>query len=452
MALDSAKTSSGNVQGITRIAVTGFKSLATKTDLEIRPLTVLAGANSSGKSSLMQPLLLMKQTLESDVDPAGPFLLSGPYPNTKYTEAAQFLSRMGGHASPQLVLDFRFGGDWTAGLTYAIDEEGSFELVETRGSIGPTENKWTISSGSTSTELKSLFGKIWFPLSWKESEESITLSAVRTKFYHSIRASTPELQPAGLTPNVMSEIKSLTAEVSRLLYVPGLRGNQDREWVLTDIPTQGAFKGPFERYVPSLIDYWRRTNKAKQNLELYYALNDVLELSQGIATVRLNESQVAVRVKRTIHSIIGDYVDIADVGLAVSTVLPVLVALIQADPGQLVYIEQPELHLHPRAQWKLAQLLAQAANGGVRLVIETHSSLLLRGILTEVAESKIANDKVILHWFERDKETGISKVHPAIPDSAGRVGDWPEDFSDVELKSDNQYLDAAEKKLFAEAK
>ncbi len=52
---------------------------------------------------------------------------------------------------------------------------------------------------------------------------------------------------------------------------------------------------------------------------------------------------------------------------------------------------------------------------------------------------------MILHWFERDKETGLSAVRPAEPDSAGRVGEWPEDFSDVELKSDSQYLDAVEK-------
>jgi predicted ATPase len=168
--------------------------------------------------------------------------------------------------------------------------------------------------------------------------------------------------------------------------------------------------------------------------------------------MRLNESELEIRVPRARNSAEDDFVNIADVGLAVPTVLPVLVALIQAGPGQLIYLEQPELHLHPRAQWRLAQLLAQAANRGVRLVIETHSSLLLRGILTQIAENNIANDKVILHWFERDNETGISTVHTKEPDSAGRAGDWPEDFSDIELKSDNEYLDAVEKKLYAETK
>ena len=54
-------------------------------------------------------------------------------------------------------------------------------------------------------------------------------------------------------------------------------------------------------------------------------------------------------------------VNIADVGFGVSQVLPVLVALIVAEPGQLVYLEQPELHLHPRAQVALARVLADAA-------------------------------------------------------------------------------------------
>ena len=178
----------------------------------------------------------------------------------------------------------------------------------------------------------------------------------------------------------------------------------------------------------------------------------LLELASDVQARKLSESQIEVRVPRTLKGDSEDLVNVADVGLAVSQILPPLVALTHAHPKQLVYIEQPELHLHPRAQWRLARLLAQASNRGVRLVIETHSSLLLRGILTEIAEGGIANDKVILHWFKRDKETGFSYVDHKVPDSTGRVGEWPEDFSDVELRSDNQYLDAVEKKLYTDAK
>src|SRR5262249_42293973 len=73
--------------GITSLSVSGFKSIVDEQTIEIRPLTLLAAANSSGKSSMMPPLLLLKQTLEAPYDP-GPLLLNGP--NVKFTSARQF--------------------------------------------------------------------------------------------------------------------------------------------------------------------------------------------------------------------------------------------------------------------------------------------------------------------------------------------------------------------------
>ena len=93
-------------------------------------------------------------------------------------------------------------------------------------------------------------------------------------------------------------------------------------------------------------------------------------------------------------------------------------------------------------------MLADAANRGVRLVIETHSSLLLQGILTCVAKGAISPEKVALHWFARNEE-GVTKVTTANIDAEGRFGDWPADFDDVELKATNDYLDAMETKLMA---
>ncbi|MEQ8968775.1 MAG: AAA family ATPase [Coleofasciculus sp. C1-SOL-03] len=86
----SAESNNKEVQGITKISVQGFKSLYDECSIEIRPLTILAGANSSGKSSIMQPLLLMKQTLEATYDP-GALLLNGP--NVRFTSVEQILSK-----------------------------------------------------------------------------------------------------------------------------------------------------------------------------------------------------------------------------------------------------------------------------------------------------------------------------------------------------------------------
>src|SRR6266702_178179 len=82
---------SANEGAITEVQVAGFKSISEEQRIEVRPLTVLAGANSSGKSSMMQPLLLLKQTLEAPYD-AGAIFPNGP--NLKFTLTDQLLSRL----------------------------------------------------------------------------------------------------------------------------------------------------------------------------------------------------------------------------------------------------------------------------------------------------------------------------------------------------------------------
>jgi predicted ATPase len=142
-----------------------------------------------------------------------------------------------------------------------------------------------------------------------------------------------------------------------------------------------------------------------------------------------------------------DTVSIADVGFGVSQTLPILVALLVAEPGQLVYLEQPEIHLHPRAQAALAEILVDAANRGVRVVLETHSELLLLAVQSLVAEGKLLPNLVKLHWFKR-RDDGVTEVSSADLDETGAFGDWPEDLGDVSLHLENRYLDAAEAVLW----
>ena len=132
-------------------------------------------------------------------------------------------------------------------------------------------------------------------------------------------------------------------------------------------------------------------------------------------------------------------VGLADVGVGVSYVLPVIVALEVALHGQIVYVEQPESHLHPRAAYGLAKVLARAANRGVRVIVETHSSLLLLHIQTLVARGELKPESVGLHWFSLDEE-GYTSIDFIEPDEDGRVGEWPEDFADVELSAHSEFL------------
>ena len=136
-----------------------------------------------------------------------------------------------------------------------------------------------------------------------------------------------------------------------------------------------------------------------------------------------------------------EMLNLADVGIGVSHVLPVLVALEVAEPGQVVYIEHPESHLHPRAAYGLATALKRAAKRGVRVIAETHSSLLLLNLQTLIANGELEPSDVGLHWFSLDQD-GFTRIDFVQPDEHGRTGEWPEDFADTEMNAHSAFLRA----------
>jgi predicted ATPase len=204
------------------------------------------------------------------------------------------------------------------------------------------------------------------------------------------------------------------------------------------------FPGDFADYVASVITEWQKQGDPHVK-ELGKALED-MGLTWKVEAKHVADTQVELRVGRLVHGERGgarDLVSIADVGFGVSQCLPVVVALIAAQPGQLVYLEQPEIHLHPRAQRRLAHVIKRAAEKGVTAIVETHSALLLKEIQTLVAKGELDKDIVKLHWFQR-QEDGRTKITSADLDENGAFGPWPEDFDEVELDAEKDYLDAVE--------
>src|SRR5258708_18065218 len=232
-----------------------------------------------------------------------------------------------------------------------------------------------------------------------------------------------------------------------LIYLPGLRGTPERSYPMTAVGN--TFKGTFPAYTASLILAWQNFSI---NDPLQGVQNDLIKLglTGKVQAQRVSDVEIELKVgllpstpTTNANLDANPLVNIADVGLGVSQILPVLVALQAAKPGQLVYIEQPELHLHPRAQSIMAEILADAAIRGVQVVLETHSNLLLLGIQTLIAEGKLLPETVKLHWFQRAKD-GSTKVTSASVDETGAFGDWPIDFADVSLEAQHRYLSAAE--------
>ncbi len=423
-----------NISGITKIAVKGFKSIAEECAIDIRPLTILAGANSSGKSSIMQPLLMLKQTLEAPYDP-GPLKIDGP--NVQFTEVEQFLSTLtDGKKTDRFqirvetcVPDFSYA----VATTFRKGQRG-IELVKMTTEIKqagqPLPFKhFTLFPEMSPEEIRALGDQA--PL--RKDFDAVKRSHCFLRF-----ESQEDNHLYNVTPHVESDI-------FYTIHLPGLRGSPERIYKLTS--TGPRYPGTFENYAASTIHEWQET-KDKRLKTVINALQ-TLGLTGIVGTKRVGDVGIEVQVGRSQYKNTDetDMVNIADVGFGVSQVLPVVVALTAAEQGRLVYLEQPELHLHPRAQVALVRVLADAAKRGVRVVAETHSSLLLLGIQTLVAEGDLSPELVKLHWFTRS-EDGATEVNSVDLDEAGTYGDWPVDFDDVSLNVQSRFLDAVDNVKF----
>ena len=421
------------VEGIIKIAVSGFKSLMEEWTIDIHPLTILAGANSSGKSSIMQPLLMLKQTLEAPYDP-GPLLIDGP--NVQFTEATQFLSALpNGKRTDRFQIQIQTHKSNVSNAVRTTFRKGKngIEIVEmTKENLAPDQ--------ALSTKSLTLY-----PEMSSEEIKSLGNQDPAFKNFDIVKRSRCFLYFGSQYSSGFYEVTyGFGAYIFNTIHLPGLRGNPERTY--KPASTGPRYPGTFENYVASIIHEWQETGdeRLKTLADALYALG----LTGKVGTKKIGDTRIELQVGRLSEDRTNeaDMVSIADVGFGVSQVLPVLVALIVAEPGRLVYLDEPELHLHPRAQVVLAQVLADAAKRGVRIVAETHSSLLLLAVQTLVAEGDLSPELVKLHWFTRD-ENGATKIDTANLDEAGAYGDWPEDFDDVDLKAQSRYIKAAQSRL-----
>jgi predicted ATPase len=130
----------------------------------------------------------------------------------------------------------------------------------------------------------------------------------------------------------------------------------------------------------------------------------------------------------------------SNVGFGITYTLPIVISLLSSKKGHLVLLENPEAHLHPRAQSKIGELAARAAASGVQVVFETHSDHVLNGVRIAVKSKKLdASDAGIL-FFDRLDGDRRAHVTSLEMDSEGRIADWPAGFFDEFEKSIEQLI------------
>ncbi len=447
---------------LTSIEVSGFKCFVEPTPVELGPLTVLAGANSSGKSSIMQPLLLMKQTLESPFNVTGPFLLNGP--NVRFTDAGQLFSKNESHSSdrfkvclnfnsPSRFLRFMYSSqsdrsELTESTSFLFERAEDMRLLVAQQIQKRGDDVGILSPGMTATDIRKNFSHHSLIADEKAFVQRKHKSGSRLNdgddsLHVKADAFFLEVWLGNMCAGTAAFV--LKSAIWNSLHIPGLRGVPERLYPLTS--ARPPFRGTFPPYVATIVNAWKRELAPELGTLIRY-LSEI-EIAGSISAREIDQAHLEVLVDPTPQLDSGStrfLRSLADVGIGVSQVLPFLVALVAAEPGQMVYCEQPELHLHPRAQYRLAGVMVDAMKRGVRIVVETHSALLLTALQTAVAKGELPPDDLKLYWFSRDKN-GHAKATKANLDSRGRYNDWPVDFGDVEIDAVNNYLDAAQAQL-----
>lgn len=119
----------------------------------------------------------------------------------------------------------------------------------------------------------------------------------------------------------------------------------------------------------------------------------------------------------------------AHTGFGLTQSLPIVVAALSASEGDIILIENPEVHLHPAGQALMGRFLADVAHAGVQVFVETHSDHVLNGIRRSVKDGKLSAGQVAIHFFQA-RSAGQPQVASPMLDDSGNIDSWPEGFFD----------------------
>ena len=379
---------------LTHLKLENFKIWRSTGPIRLAPITLLLGTNSSGKSSLIQSLLLIRQTVKGD-DPNLDLSLGNPDADDSVT-LGQFKDLLCRHSAAsestsatQVGIEFRWSEHGQAGTStlfsarYNKGPAGSAELAFLRlGKDGQgfsvQRRKPGIYRLSLATQAKSFGQSADF-----RPERSFAFSA-------------STLNKLGAQGELIKAIgPALLDELGRIIYLGPVRRLAQRDYVWAGrMPAHIGDDGA--KAVDALIASGVARQSAKKRNQALRAEEQLFEktihwlkemnLADGLSIRALGRS---ARYELLIEND-GRASNLKDVGVGVSQVLPVIVAALFAQPGHIVIVEEPESHLHPLAQSKLAELFAQVSKErNVQFIVETHSEHLFRRMQTLIARKKV---------------------------------------------------------------
>ena len=422
---------------LTRIALGNFK-IFSNVEVEPKQITVLTGPNGSGKSTIIQALMLLKQTQDA---PA--LALAGPYINMG--------SAIDIAHSPGKLINIRFSGAEVVKNQDFLDE-GRSEEVFFEVKAGFSGHDLTNLQSEISLEREFIEGEFRNrklvsgerAVSW-ENGQILIKPQLNLRWPFSAKGGSG-ISPEQEIERGLKYTNYMCAAPQRMFesmeFIPSNRGFSWPEYPLGDDSIDH-----FQITKP-MYDYERdmATTMAYRRDELEERISHWMSEITGIivrSPVR-QKRQVQISAMRARVKEPKD-IRIAFEGFGSNQLLFILIPLAQSEDNSILVMEEPELHLHPKAQASLTnRLLRECKEHGKQIILTTHSEHIIASVLTGVAENMISTDDVAIYYLNRRGASANAKLLKI--DSQGRVKGGLPGFFDANIEAAERHIKALERK------
>ncbi|RLE19094.1 MAG: DUF3696 domain-containing protein [Acidobacteria bacterium] len=451
---------------LTSLQIQNFKGWRDTGTIDMAPITLLFGANSSGKSSIGQLLMMLKQTIESSDRKAVFFPGSihsavqlGSYREMVYQHDLQNRIAFGYKWNLPFQLKFKdalSGKNYVADqieftATVGVEHTHSKELyVEEFKYILSTKGQEILSTAmKRTTDKKHKYHVTAEGYSLKRNQGRAWSPGAPVRFYGFPDEVVAYHQNAEFVQDLNLQHETL---FKSLFYLGPLRTRTARLYSWSGIaPASVGNSG--ENTIAAILasrtrkislGYRKRTKPLEQIIaESLKRMGLIDDFEITAISEHRQDYEVKLRTRSSKYS-----VDLPDVGFGISQVLPVLVQCFYAPPGSIILMEQPEIHLHPSAQSALADVMIDVVNSrengenrNIQLIIETHSEHFLRRLQRRIAENTISQNKVSAFFADISKTPAT--LDPLQLDNFGNIRNWPENFFGDEMGDITAHAKAA---------
>jgi predicted ATPase len=433
------------------LEIKNFKAWASSGKIRMAPLTIFCGNNSSGKSSINQFLLMLKQTVES-------------YDRYRVLHFGDKDSIIDLGTYKDIICKGKTDSSLEFGLEYDTSSIKIFDATSanTVGTFNKIKFESTISQDQrTNKTLLNSFAytlingtKVQFKLSYEQGKYKLTSTNYTPKrqtgrvwqlphpehFYGFPNEAIAYYQNTGFLPDLSLSLKNF---FKTIFYLGPLRDKPERFYQFSgEVPPDVGLNGKIaiNAILAASTRKLSRGYKLKQETfnELVGRWLKQMELIKNFEVIPIEKSSKLYEVRIQIGKD-SPKVLITEVGFGISQVLPVIVQCFYAPEKSTLIFEQPEIHLHPSVQSHLGDLFIEAIhsreNGKekkIQIIVESHSEHLIRRIQRRIADKTIQREEVAIYFVKQ--ENGEASLEEMNIDLFGNISNWPDNFFGDDLE------------------